>query len=38
VPLHGTYMGSADAFLGMDISINVVSAGDDIAAALAEKV
>ncbi|MDR6662243.1 transglutaminase-like putative cysteine protease [Tardiphaga robiniae] len=38
VPLHGTYMGSADAFLGMDVSINVVSAGDDVAAALAEKV
>jgi len=36
IPLHGTYMGSADAFLGMDVSINVVSAGDD--AAVAEKV
>jgi transglutaminase-like putative cysteine protease len=29
VPLHGTYLGSADAFLGMDVSINVVSVGDD---------
>src|SRR6202158_1787172 len=26
VPLHGTYLGSADAFVGMDVSINVVSA------------
>jgi transglutaminase-like putative cysteine protease len=25
IPLHGTYLGSADAFLGMDVSINVVS-------------
>jgi transglutaminase-like putative cysteine protease len=29
VPLHGTYLGSADAFVGMDVSINVVSAGED---------
>jgi transglutaminase-like putative cysteine protease len=28
IPLHGTYLGSADAFLGMDVSINVVSAGE----------
>lgn len=28
VPLHGTYLGPADAFLGMDVSINVVSAGE----------
>jgi transglutaminase-like putative cysteine protease len=28
VPLHGTYLGSADAFLGMEVSINVVSVGD----------
>lgn len=34
IPLHGTYMGSADAFLGMDVSINVVSAGEDPVAAL----
>jgi transglutaminase-like putative cysteine protease len=26
VPLHGIYLGSADAFVGMDVSINVVSA------------
>ena len=26
VPLHGTYLGSADAFVGMEVSINVVSA------------
>jgi len=28
IPLHGTYLGSADAFLGMDVGINVVSAGE----------
>jgi hypothetical protein len=27
--LHGTYLGSADAFLGMEVSINVVSVGDN---------
>jgi len=27
IPLHGTYLGSADAFVGMEVSINVVSAG-----------
>jgi transglutaminase-like putative cysteine protease len=26
IPLHGTYLGSADAFVGMDVSISVVSA------------
>ncbi len=26
VPLHGTYLGSADAYVGMEVSINVVSA------------
>jgi transglutaminase-like putative cysteine protease len=26
IPLHGTYLGSADAYVGMEISINVVSA------------
>ena len=26
IPLHGTYLGSADAFVGMEVSINVVSA------------
>ena len=25
IPLHGTYLGSADAFVGMEVSINVVS-------------
>jgi transglutaminase-like putative cysteine protease len=29
VPLHGTYLGSADAFVGMDININVVSVSED---------
>jgi hypothetical protein len=27
--LHGTYLGPADAFVGMDVSINVVSAGEE---------
>jgi transglutaminase-like putative cysteine protease len=30
IPLHGTYLGSADAFVGMDISINVVSVGEEL--------
>ena len=30
VPLHGVYLGSADAFVGMDISINVVSVGEEL--------
>jgi hypothetical protein len=25
VPVHGTYLGSADAFVGMEVSINAVS-------------
>ncbi|WP_213773275.1 transglutaminase family protein [Bradyrhizobium sp. dw_78] len=29
VPLHGTYLGSPDAFAGMDVSINVVAASED---------
>jgi transglutaminase-like putative cysteine protease len=29
IPLHGTYLGGADAFIGMDVSINVVSAGEE---------
>jgi transglutaminase-like putative cysteine protease len=29
IPLHGTYLGRADAFVGMDVSINVVSAGEE---------
>ncbi|MDB5549708.1 MAG: transglutaminase-like [Tardiphaga sp.] len=28
IPLHGTYLGSADAYLGMDVNINVISAGE----------
>jgi len=28
IPLHGCYLGSADAFVGMEVSINVVSAGE----------
>jgi transglutaminase-like putative cysteine protease len=29
VPLHGAYVGSADAFVGMEVSIDVVSVGDE---------
>ncbi len=29
IPLHGVYLGSADAFLAMDVYINVVSVRDD---------
>jgi len=29
VPLHGTYMGPADAYLGMDVTIHVLSVGED---------
>ena len=29
IPLHGTYLGSADAFVGMEISINVASTGEE---------
>ncbi|HYI29623.1 MAG TPA: transglutaminase family protein [Bradyrhizobium sp.] len=29
IPLHGTYLGSADAFVGMEVSINVVSVSED---------
>ena len=32
VPLHGTYMGPADAFIGMNVSINVVSASEEAGA------
>jgi transglutaminase-like putative cysteine protease len=32
VPLHGTYMGPADAFIGMNVSINVVSASEQTGA------
>jgi transglutaminase-like putative cysteine protease len=29
IPLHGTYLGSADAFLGMDVGINVLSVTEE---------
>ena len=29
VPVHGCYLGSADAYVGMEIGINVVSVGDE---------
>ncbi|MFH1341591.1 MAG: transglutaminase family protein [Pseudomonadota bacterium] len=29
IPLHGTYLGSADAFVGMEVSINVVSVSEE---------
>jgi transglutaminase-like putative cysteine protease len=29
-PLHGSYLGSADAFVRMDVSINVVSVGEEV--------
>jgi transglutaminase-like putative cysteine protease len=28
IPLHGTYLGSADAFVGMSVSIDVVATGE----------
>jgi hypothetical protein len=33
IPLHGTYLGSADAFVAMDVSINVVCVDDEEARA-----
>ena len=30
IPLHGTYMGPADAHLGMDVTIHVLSVGEDM--------
>ena len=32
IPLHGTYLGSADAFVGMEVSINVAAAGETMEA------
>ena len=29
IPLHGTYVGSAETFLGMEVNINIVSGGED---------
>lgn len=36
IPLHGTYLGPADAFLGMQVDIRVVSVGDVDGAAAVE--
>jgi transglutaminase-like putative cysteine protease len=30
IPLHGTYLGSADAFVGMHVSIDVVATGEEV--------
>ena len=30
IPLHGTYLGSADAFVGMEVSINVIPAAEPV--------
>jgi transglutaminase-like putative cysteine protease len=38
IPLHGFYLGSADAFLEMEVNINVVSIGDDVNSAAVEMV
>jgi transglutaminase-like putative cysteine protease len=38
IPLHGVYLGSADAFLAMDVNINVFSIGDDVNSAAVEMV
>ena len=32
IPLHGTYLGSADAFVGMEVAINVFSASEEATA------
>ena len=29
LPLHGTYLGPADAYLGMDVTIHVLSVGEE---------
>jgi transglutaminase-like putative cysteine protease len=29
IPLHGVYLGSAEAYIGMEVGINVVSAGEE---------
>ncbi len=36
IPLHGVYLGSAGAFLGMEVSINVVAVTDEAAPAVIE--
>jgi len=30
IPLHGTYLGPADAFIGMEVDIRVVPAGEEV--------
>jgi transglutaminase-like putative cysteine protease len=30
IPLHGTYLGPADAFIGMEVNINVTSADEEV--------
>jgi len=35
IPLHGVYLGAADAFSAMDVSINVVSVDQEVATAAA---
>lgn len=37
IPLHGCYLGSADAYVGMEIGINVVSVGDEATEARVEE-
>jgi transglutaminase-like putative cysteine protease len=32
IPLHGTYLGSADAFVGMEVNIHVISCGEKVEA------
>jgi transglutaminase-like putative cysteine protease len=36
IPLHGTYLGSTDAFLEMEVNINVISVGDEANPAIVE--
>ncbi|MGE0287562.1 MAG: transglutaminase N-terminal domain-containing protein [Bradyrhizobium sp.] len=36
IPLHGVYLGPADAFLGMQVDIRVVSVGDEAGSAAVE--
>jgi transglutaminase-like putative cysteine protease len=36
IPLHGTYLGSTDAFLEMEVNIDVISAGDEANPAIVE--
>jgi transglutaminase-like putative cysteine protease len=38
IPLHGTYLGSTDAFLEMEVNINVISVGDEANPAIVEVV